>query len=186
MSSYMSEEGYSDHLLKKIQSMWEENLKKAPRSKFAHIIPLKHLHASSMRPVIKIEPKREPSPEAIVPPSNSASNYSDSEEELSELREEDPNLKEFEFLKQAKQELLKVEENKVEEESSVSDELPESDEDTNLEEPDPNGVIHCLHDGVKRKGSTWTIGFKNCVFQECGKSEKFFRTATSKFEFRRN
>jgi hypothetical protein len=181
MQMYMRESGYHDSLLVKIRERWEKNLQTAPRSKFAHIVPLKHLHP----PAKKLSPKPEPKPEPVLDrsstssPEPSASSVSD----YSDAPEVDPALAEFDRIKQVKEEQQKNEEVKEEEEFSESSDLLMSDDDTNLDEPDAKGIIHGLHEGIKRKGSSWAINFEACVFQECGKCEKFYKNVTASFNF---
>lgn len=182
MHSTMKQSGYSDETLKKIQNLWKENLKKDPRSKFAHITPFKLQPVKPLVPEVKIKP---PSP-IIIKPATPPKIDSDSDEVYNEEDDEpDPLLAKFEELKRIKQEEIdKSKEVKAEiQESESDDELQASDDETKLDCPEATGIMHCLHDSVKRKGNYWTISIKACVYQEAGRGEVFFRTAQSKFHF---
>ena len=183
MTSTMIHNNYSEDTLKKIQSMWKDNINKAPRSKFAHIAPF------------KLEQKKVPVPEPIIekPPSPiilkakspPPADLSSSEDFSEEEEEADPIEHAYHALKVKKEEEeKKTKELKAEPiQSESEDDIQASDDETNLDYPEPTGIIHCLHDGVKRKGNDWTITIKSCVYQEVGKPESFFRSAQSKFHF---
>ena len=185
MHGSMKQSGYSDETIKKIQTIWKENINKAPRSKFAYISPFK------LPPPVRIavevkkeEPPPVPQPKIETPPEVHSSDSDD----LYEEEEADPGLAEFQELKRIK--LEEAERNKevqAEEEKSESmDEHQASDDETKLDCPEATGIIHCLHEAVKRKGNCWTINIKACVYQEAGRGEVFFRTAQSKFNFMDN
>jgi hypothetical protein len=178
MHKVMKTSGYGDETVKKIQNMWKDNINKAPRSKFAHIVPLiLHSKPTKLEPeVVKPEPPIPPKPET---PSVVA--FSDSD--VSEQEEEDPNVALFHNFKQ-KEEDKKIEESKPEEEKIESDDdLQVSDDETNQSYPEPTGIMHCLHEKVKRKGNDWSLCLKACVYQEVGRNEIFFRSAQSRFTF---
>ena len=140
------------------------------------------LHSQKVQ-ISEIKAQKPPSPVITKQEGSSESEFSDSES-YSEQEKEDPNIAVFKNLKKLKEESEKKKEFEQEEEKIESEEdLQIDDEETNLDYPNPTGIMHCLHDSIKRKGNDWTLGLKACIYQEIGRNEIFFRAASSKFRF---
>ncbi|OMJ82895.1 hypothetical protein SteCoe_16292 [Stentor coeruleus] len=185
MNRYLQNNNYSDDIIRKIQSSWKENLSQIPRSKFSYISPFK-LQALILKPAVIVKVDEPPLPPPKVESEHSESDEYSFDDDIP--HEHDPNLDVFNNLQMKQQEAKKIVESKVEITESFSEEdSPESDDETKLDCPEPTGVIHCMIcDKVKRKSSTWIFNMKNCVFQECGKPEKFLKSMNSNLNFNKS
>ncbi|OMJ93560.1 hypothetical protein SteCoe_3392 [Stentor coeruleus] len=182
MNRYLQNNNYSDDVIRKIQSSWKENLSKIPRSKFSYISPFK-LQVPIPKPAVIVKVEEPPPPQPKEALDHSESDEYSSEDDIP--HEHDPNLDVFNNLQMKLEEAKKIVESKVEiKESLPEEDSPESDDETQLDCPEPTGIIHCMIcDKVKRKSSTWIFNMKNCVFQESGKPEKFLKSMSSNLNF---